>query len=157
MKALLLFLICLASLPAQSQVGQGLADISGRWTGHYFQKNYIDPSAPDMAYRAVMEVSQNENGEVEGTCTIYWYDDSQYYGRWAFNGNVNGQEFTYTEYSLTDNNPKPGFDWCLKDVVSNIVYNPETGSWMLKGGFKAHTQFYECSPGTMVFQKEKDI
>lgn len=156
MRLVVFSLILMLSLGAKAQAGEGLADVSGKWTGYFYQKNYFDPSAPDLAYRAVMVINQHD-GSVTGQCYIYWFDNEHFYGNWRLDGNYDGLKFEYTESELTEDFCKPGYAWCLKDVSSYVTYNAELGKWILNGKFSGRTGFSDCNPGTLVLMKEGDI
>jgi len=153
-RLLLIMSFSFAALYMQAQTA--MADITGVWKGHFFQENFMNPGADDLAYTASIEIEQHGD-DVTGTCTIVWYDSNMYWGKCSFNGNYENGKFTFTEFSLDDDHCKPGYSWCLKDVEAMIEYNPQTAQWMLSGNFKAHNGFAECSPGTLFFVKEGDI
>lgn len=156
MKTFRYFLLACLILAGAGLKAQAVADITGVWKGYYYQQNYLDTNAQDLAYKAQMTVEQ-QGTEVSGTCVIYWYDNANYWGRWRFSGTYENGQFNYTEFAIDEDHCKPGFSWCLKEVESFIQYNPQTAGWMFSGKFKASAPFAECSPGKLFFEKEKDI
>jgi hypothetical protein len=155
-KKVLLSLLCFVSLTLSGQITSNLTDITGVWKGAYYQKNFLNPDDSALVYSAVMTVEQH-NGEVTGSCYIFWYDDIKYYGKWSMEGIYDGLNFNFNETDISEDNCKPGYSWCYKSVKSFVTYDADTGKWLLKGTFTGYTDYSSCAPGTLIFYKEGDV
>lgn len=152
LKKLLVIFLVSAGLGLQGQATQ-LTNASGLWKGYFHQKNF-DPTieADTLQYRTDIRIFDTPNG-LTGFCTIYWNGEEEYYATMDFEGSYNNTILAFTEIGIADENPKPGYGWCTKQVKARIALNPTTGEWLMQGRFTGQMGESECMPGTFTLTK----
>jgi hypothetical protein len=110
-------------------------NLSGDWRGKFTQP-------AERTYNYENEMSLTFAGRVAtGTSRVTVAGDPTYFGNFTLTGTVTGSEFTFSETSITAQNPLPGRTWCIKSGV--LTYRLVNGERTLRGPWTAPG----CSPG----------
>lgn len=97
----------------------GSPSATGNWTGYLLQ--------PGKSFEFDLNLTQS-GSVIQGTSTAR---DGDYFAVWNLSGTSNGNSIVLNEIDIIDDNTRPGWRWCIKEMV--LSYSSAFGVPMLNG------------------------